>query len=482
MSTKIGAYARISLDGEGEGLGVARQKSDTKKLAALREWVITDTYTDNNISAFKTNVKRPEFERMLEDLSSGVIDGIVAYDLDRVVRQPADLERIVRIYEQRKGLVFATVQGSIDLSTGDGLTMARVLVAFANKSSMDSSRRIKRKNQERAEAGLPHGSRRPYGYNDDQLTVHPIEGPILHEMGMKFVSGISYKDIAYWMNESGHKTTMGKLWYPITVRNMLSHERYAGYRTHEGVVHKGIWKPVFTADEWEAIRFTAKRRKEVAGDKPVAKRYLLTGIATCGKCGGHLNGATKRDKPTRPLRPTYHCRVSGDTERRGGGCGGVTRNADALEHFIRELICARLDTVDLAALVEESGSAKSELPSLIQERDLWTVRKDALLDDYVDGTLSKPEYVRSQKRIEDRVSDLDRKIDELHRQSLNVSLNAGETVREAWNTRPNSWKQELIGTLISSIVVNVGKTKPYYEVDGVRMRFDPNLVDVAWKA
>ncbi len=34
-------------------------------------------------------------------------------------------------------LVFATVQGDIDLSTPAGRTMARVMVAFANKASMD---------------------------------------------------------------------------------------------------------------------------------------------------------------------------------------------------------------------------------------------------------------------------------------------------------------------------------------------------------
>jgi DNA invertase Pin-like site-specific DNA recombinase len=75
---------------------------------------------------------------MLKDLETGVIQGIVVYDLDRLARQPKDLERIIDIYD-RKPLIFATVQGSIDLSTPDGRTMARVLVAMANKSSMDTA-------------------------------------------------------------------------------------------------------------------------------------------------------------------------------------------------------------------------------------------------------------------------------------------------------------------------------------------------------
>jgi site-specific DNA recombinase len=256
MTIRIGAYQRISLDWEGEGLGVARQRADATKLAALKNWDIAEFYTDNNISAFKSSVLRPEFERMLSDLASGQIDGIVAYDLDRIARQPVDLERIIRLYEQRAGLVFATVQGSIDLSTSDGLTMARVMVTFANKSSMDTSRRTKRKNLDRAEMGLPHGGHRPYGYLADLLTLHPVEAPLLREMGGKLIAGDSYKDIAYWMNEHDYPTTTGKLWYPITVRNTLRRERYAAVRTHLGLIYRGhdSWQPVFSTSSNVAAR------------------------------------------------------------------------------------------------------------------------------------------------------------------------------------------------------------------------------------
>jgi hypothetical protein len=33
-------------------------------------------------------VLRPQFRQMLADLASGVIDGVIFYDLDRLVRQP----------------------------------------------------------------------------------------------------------------------------------------------------------------------------------------------------------------------------------------------------------------------------------------------------------------------------------------------------------------------------------------------------------
>jgi site-specific DNA recombinase len=104
----------------------------------------------------RPRVKRPEFEHLMEDLERGFLDGLVVYDLDRFARQPLDLERSIRIFDSRK-LVFATVQSDIDLSTSDGRTMARIMVAFANKTSMDTSRRVRRKHLELAQTGVPTG-------------------------------------------------------------------------------------------------------------------------------------------------------------------------------------------------------------------------------------------------------------------------------------------------------------------------------------
>ncbi|WP_435835472.1 recombinase family protein [Streptomyces avermitilis] len=106
MARKVGVYTRISRDEEGEALGVARQQQDCERLADLRSWQVVKTYEDNDVSAFKRNVVRDEFELMLTDLRAGLIDGIVAYDLDRLARQPRDLERLIDLFRrwQRDGI------------------------------------------------------------------------------------------------------------------------------------------------------------------------------------------------------------------------------------------------------------------------------------------------------------------------------------------------------------------------------------------
>jgi DNA invertase Pin-like site-specific DNA recombinase len=123
VARRVGVCTRISRDDEGESLGVARQQQDCERLADLRSWQVVKTYEDNDVSAFKRNVVRDEFELMLRDLRSGLIDGIVAYDLDRLARQPRDLERLIETFDERPRLEFATVTNDINLGSPDGGTV-----------------------------------------------------------------------------------------------------------------------------------------------------------------------------------------------------------------------------------------------------------------------------------------------------------------------------------------------------------------------
>ena len=89
---------------------------------------------------------------MLEDYEDGGIDGVIFYDLDRLARQPRDLEDLIDLAEYYKRPV-ETVTGQLDLRTSNGRAMARVLVAMANKSSEDTSRRVARAQLQEAQQG-----------------------------------------------------------------------------------------------------------------------------------------------------------------------------------------------------------------------------------------------------------------------------------------------------------------------------------------
>ena len=102
VAVRVGVYARISSDREADGLGVRRQLEDCERLAERKGWEVVERYVDDDVSAWSGRT-RPEYARCLDDLRTGVIDGLLVYDLDRLHRQPRELEAFIDLCVRRCG-------------------------------------------------------------------------------------------------------------------------------------------------------------------------------------------------------------------------------------------------------------------------------------------------------------------------------------------------------------------------------------------
>jgi len=92
---RAGVYARISSDREGDGLAIGRQLQDCEELASRRGWRVVDRYVDQDVSAYSGRL-RPEYRRMLGDIESRALDAVVVWHVDRLHRQPKELEEFLR--------------------------------------------------------------------------------------------------------------------------------------------------------------------------------------------------------------------------------------------------------------------------------------------------------------------------------------------------------------------------------------------------
>src|SRR6266511_4162905 len=99
----------------------------------------------------------------------GAADTLLVVDLDRLTRDPRDLEDAIELVEHF-GAVGVDVSGALDLSTDHGILLARMMVAHANLSSRDTSRRIRRAIAEYAGAVRPHLGSRAFGSAVDGVT------------------------------------------------------------------------------------------------------------------------------------------------------------------------------------------------------------------------------------------------------------------------------------------------------------------------
>src|SRR5438093_12911855 len=91
---KVGAYLRISADPDGTQEATERQRTDLMKYAERAGLEIAGVYEDIDLSAYRRGVRRPAFEKMLEDLKGGEIAGVLTWKLDRLYRQPRDYVRL----------------------------------------------------------------------------------------------------------------------------------------------------------------------------------------------------------------------------------------------------------------------------------------------------------------------------------------------------------------------------------------------------
>jgi site-specific DNA recombinase len=459
-------YLRQSLDLNGDELGIERQRGECQRLCTARGYEVVETIVDNSVSASKHG--RAGYARLVDMIERRAVEVVVILRIDRLLRLNDELEALVELSE-RTGVRVATVEGDIDLSTPSGRLVARVLVSVARAEMETKSARHRLANEQKARAGKSHGSRRPYGYTDDHMSLYEPEAEVLREMARRILNGHTYKEVSQWANEQGHTTTFGKPWYPVTVRNLLRKPRYGGYREYHGATYPALWPAVFDSTTYERLMLTIKDRNK-PDDAPKARRYLLTGLLYCGTCGHSLNGSTKRDRPNEPMRRTYRC---------VDGCRGLRRNADALDHFVRECVLYRLDTPELAEMLGQADDG--QLGQLFDIRALQEQRLNQIVDDYAMGVLDKGQFVRAKATATAFMADIDTQIANARREMLSVQLSVGETLREAWERETDGWRRQLLNLIIKKITVNSGNTKPFYYVDGVRYRFDPNLVEIEWR-
>lgn len=466
MAVKVAIYTRISDDTEGLAKGVQRQEQDCRALTKRRGWdVFEPVRQDNDISAFSTKVVRPAFEALLDDLRAGDIDGVVTWDLDRFARQPSDLERAIRIFDDHPHLVFATVQSDIDLSTPDGRTMARVMVTFANKSSMDTSRRLKRKHREMAEQGRIVGSHRPFGYEDDKVTIRESEATLVRQAASDVLSGIGTHAIARRWNESGVRTPQGNSWVQTVVRNMMVSPSMAGYRVH----HKKIaldpnGRPVMAqrpaildVATWEAvcavIQDPAKHGNHVHRG---GRKRLLAGLVRCGLCSVAMSG----DKDARKRTHIYVCKPA--TSHRG--CGKVAVAGERVDELVTELVIAYLSDrgVQRTAVPWPGENELNDAANRISE----------LMSAYTKGDLSGEVVFAAVGDLEDQTATL-RADKQTWLREQTMQLSQPTDVAGAWPDLDTDQRRAVIESVVTAVVI-----KPADVKGG---RFSPDRVEVLWR-
>ena len=398
--TRCAVYLRVSLDHTGEQLAVTRQREDALALAEAKGWTVADVYQDNSISASKRTVRRPDYDRMVSDYAAGKFDAIICYDLDRLTRQPRQLEDWIDAAEER-GLKLVTLNGEADLSTDGGRMYARVKAAVAKSEVERKGARQTRALLQRAELGkMPLGVRLT-GYNTDG-TVNEDEAMIVRRIFSAFAVKDSLKGIVDALNAEG-VPARGERWTPSTVRTILTNPRYAGRVVYQGRAtgKLGTWEPLIDGDVFDAVQATLNDPRRKKNREGTARKHLGAGLYRCGECGRLLQSNGGR----------YWCK--------SGNC--MIRTMRPVDETVLGFVREVLAIPDVAALVAPSRS--DEGMALDEDAKRLRARLAVIEADYDDGVIDGQRYKIATEKVNVQLRDVEaRRADLLADRALGCSL------------------------------------------------------------
>lgn len=457
-------YARISKDREGTENGVRRQIDECVKWAKAHNVAVAETYVDNDISATNGR-RRPEYERMCADIQQRRRDGVIAWHLDRLHRNPIELEQFIILIESTGADVCTVTGGDYDLSTSDGRAMARVVGAFARKESEDKSRRIKSQKRQRACDGKRvSGGRRAYGFNISHTQLVPEEAAIIAECAKRALAGESIYSICIDLNERGVPSAAGGTWSGQVVRRIITSGAVSGQVEHLGeIVSVADWPAILAPAQTSQLRRTLLNRPRGARRAP--RRYPLAGLVICGRCGAKMVGKPRDDGTRR-----YFCAKGVD----GVGCNKTTIISEAFEEFIAEAVLYRLDTPELQRKLISVAAQDDQADALQIDIDQAQVALDELAQAYGERSITLREWLLARDPIEERQLESSRRMGQLIGSSaLEGYVGNAEHLRAQWSDLAPDRQRAIIGAIINHVTVNAA-------VIG-RTRFDPSRFEIIWR-
>lgn len=452
-------YTRVSLDRTGEALAVTRQEQECRELATRLGFDVTAVYSDNDISA-TTGKVRPSFETMLDAQP----EAIIAWHQDRLLRLTRDLERVIELNVP----VYTVTAGTLDLATPAGRAVARTVAAWSQYEGEQKATRQVAANVQRAVNGV-HQGRVGYGYRrvGTTLSLEPSESATIRTAIRRVLDGESLRAICKDFDAQQVPTPgRGARWNSTTLKQLLLRPSLAGLTVHRGQVvgRSPADSPrVIDEDAHERIKAVLTDPSRRTGTPGRAPKYLLGGIARCGRCGGTMARAVGRNQRqangnVKRQPPSYVC----------SECHRVRRKQSDVDALVEGIVVGRLQMPDAAQLF-----ARGDPAALQQARDTIEAVDARLVnaaDMFATGDIDAAQLTRITERLRaDRVQAA-AAVEAALPAAVPAELVSGAAA-DAWAALSMDSKRAVLSSLVTITILPSGSGKA----------FDPDTVRVDWK-
>jgi site-specific DNA recombinase len=324
---RIALYLRVSSEEQREKETIEIQREFLEQYCQLYELEVAGMYEDDGISGTIPHYERPEGRRLLEDARKGKFDAVLVYKLDRLGRS---LLVIVDAHDrlQEAGVALRSATEPIDTSTPSGRLIFQMLASFAEYERETIGERT-RAGLHRAFRNGKHAGRIPYGYrlapDETSLEVVEDEARIVCGIIANIAEGSTLYGESKRLNDKGipspgwrfkdGERKHGVAWSPSTIATIVHQTAYSGVhsvKVGENYIEREVPPLVESGLQERAEAALGANRHRASAQRKGARKYLLSGLVTCGICGYACTGhtSTRRGKKY----PYYGCMSSNRPE------------------------------------------------------------------------------------------------------------------------------------------------------------------------
>lgn len=384
---RVFLYVRVSTEEQAiHGLSIEAQT------AALEEWArsnghkIVGTYVDAGISARKPASKRPELQRLLDDVTGGKGDLVVFTKLDRWFRNIAEYYKVQEVLEKHH-VDWKTIHEDYDTSTASGRLKINIMLSVAQDEADRTSERIKAVFERKREKLEPVSGRLPLGYmiSGKKIVKDPGTEEMVNDVFRKYMSCGSICETQRFILE---KYNYRMLYQRIS--KILYNTAY--YGKMQGA--EGMSPAYITKEEFGKIQ---EMRARVARKTKQNRVYLFSGLVTCGACGRRMSVSPARGNAS----PVIKC--NGHHVQKSGCTNGICISEKKIEAFLidrieSEMNRLRVEQEKVIPLKEQKNHGRE----IAQLKEKISKLKNLYLNDLI--TLD--EYKEDRDSMLERINSL----------------------------------------------------------------------------
>lgn len=433
-------YCRKSTESEDrQVLSIPAQIEELTRLAE-RENIKVDRIFKESMSAKAPG--RPEFNKLLELIEKNKDSVLLAWKLDRLVRNPIDAGKIAWLLQQ--GIIKEIKTYERSYFPTDNVLLMAVEFGMANQYIRDLSTNVKRGNRMKLERGGWTGAA-PLGYlnNKADHTVYPdpaINSFIVRLFELFATGSHSLNDLSELFYSQGLRSKKGYKVHKSVLYRVIVNKFYYGIIERSGKSYQGAHQPLISKDLYDQCQrvMSGNRRKKQKHFFP------LTGYLSCTECGCMLTATIARD------HVYYHC-TNGKKLHMGkrDHIRSEKLNDQIAEHlkqvpFDKELVELMYQASKQKAVQEVEFTSGTRI-NMEKQLKLLQEKRRRIEESYFDGTLPKDHY-------NERILALDNEQVELTNQlkQLNEKINLGgdttiEQTKKAFLTASYAEKDFLSG-------------------------------------